>query len=181
VRISVLLFLPIFLFLVPAQPAVPQPTLPRVPPLIERSLRMFHIHTGEHIDIVYKRGDQYLEPAVDEINHFLRDWRTGDDAFYEPQVFDILADLAASLDVTDAELEIICGYRTPVTNQGLRANSTGVAKNSLHMLSQAIDVRVPGLKTAVYRDAALKLERGGVGYYPESNFVHVDSGRVRRW
>ncbi len=180
-RISVFLFVAIFLFLVPAEPAVPLPDLPSAPPLAERHLRMFHIHTGEHIDVTYKVGDEYLDPAVEEINHFLRDWRTGDDAFYEPKVFDILADLLDTLDLPEAELEIICGYRTPVTNQSLRENTTGVAKNSLHMKSQAIDVRVPGLKTAAYRDAALELHRGGVGYYPESNFVHVDSGRVRRW
>lgn len=170
-----------FLTQVPLQPALRHLDVPPVPPMPERQLRMFHIHTGEHIQLTYKRGDQYLDPAISQINHFLRDWRTGDDAAFEPRVFDILKDLLDTLDMPDAELEIICGYRTPATNQSLRDNTTGVAQNSLHMVSQAIDVRVPGITTAVYRDAALKLNRGGVGYYPESNFIHVDIGRVRRW
>lgn len=179
-RFTSLLAVAGILTVLPMQPARTA-TLPDLPLQPERSLRMFHIHTQETVDIVYKRGEEYLPDSVEQLNHFLRDWRTGDDADYDPHVFDILADLLDSLEMTDAQLEIICGYRTPVTNASLRENSTGVAQNSLHMSSQAIDVRVPGLQTAVYRDAALKLERGGVGYYPDSNFVHVDVGRVRRW
>ena len=100
---------------------------------------------------------------------------------YDPHVFDILSDLAASVGHPTAEIQIICGYRTSWSNESLRARSSGVAKNSLHMQAQAIDIRIPGVDTLTLRNAALRLARGGVGYYPLSGFVHVDTGRVRTW
>ena len=148
---------------------------------IEHHLRLYHTHTGERIDIVYRRGDQYVPEAEEQLDHFLRDHRTGDVKHYDPHVFDLLSDLAAAVGHPGGEIDIICGYRSPWSNEFLRARSSGVAKNSLHMQAHAIDIRIPGVDTLALRDAALKLGRGGVGYYPRSGFVHVDTGRVRTW
>jgi uncharacterized protein YcbK (DUF882 family) len=147
----------------------------------ESRLRLFHTHTGEHIDIVYRRGEKYVADALHSLNHFLRDHRTGEVHEYDPRVFDLLSDLTASVDRVGAELQIICGFRTPASNEYLRKNTTGVAKNSLHMLAEAIDIRLPGVPLKKMRAAALALHRGGVGYYAASNFIHVDVGRVRQW
>jgi uncharacterized protein YcbK (DUF882 family) len=151
------------------------------PSLQEHHLRLYHTHTGEHIDIVYRRGDVYLAEAEAKLDHFLRDHRTGDVKHYDPHVFDVLSDLAASVGHPNAEIEIICGYRAPWSNEFLRARSAGVAKNSQHMQAHAIDIRIPGVDTLTLRNAALALGRGGVGYYPRSGFVHVDTARVRSW
>ncbi len=150
-------------------------------PRPEVRLRLFHTHTGERIDIAFRQGGEYVSSALDSLNHFLRDHRTGDVHQYDPRVFDLLADLETSVDKPGAELQIICGYRTPKSNEFLRETSTGVAKNSLHMQAEAIDIRLPGVPLKKVRDAALALGRGGVGYYAASNFIHVDVGRVRRW
>jgi uncharacterized protein YcbK (DUF882 family) len=147
----------------------------------EHHLRLYHTHTGEHIDIVYRRGDVYLPEAEKELDHFLRDHRTGDVKHYDPRVFDILSYVAAAVGHPGVEIEIICGYRTAWSNEFLRARSAGVAKNSQHMQAHAIDIRIPGVDTLTLRNAALALGRGGVGYYPRSGFVHVDTGRVRAW
>jgi uncharacterized protein YcbK (DUF882 family) len=147
----------------------------------EHHLRLYHTHTGEHIDIVYRRGEVYLPEAEAQLDHFLRDHRTGDVKHYDPRVFDILSDVAAAVGHPGAEIEIICGYRTEWSNEFLRARSAGVAKNSQHMQAHAIDIRIPGVDTLTLRNAALALGRGGVGYYPRSAFVHVDTGRVRTW
>jgi uncharacterized protein YcbK (DUF882 family) len=144
-------------------------------------LRLYHTHTGERIDIIYRRGDTLLPEAEERLDHFLRDHRTGEVKHYDPRVFDILSDLAASVGHPGAEIQIICGYRTSWSNEFLRARSSGVAKTSLHMQAQAIDIRIPGVDTLTLRKAALRLARGGVGYYPRSGFVHVDTGRLRTW
>ena len=150
-------------------------------PLPETHLRLFHTHTGERIDVVFRRGGEYVVSGLAQLNHFLRDHRTGDVHDYNPHVFDLLADLESAVGKAGAELHIICGYRTPWSNEFLRKNTTGVAKNSLHMEAEAIDIRLPGLSLQKLRDAALAMKRGGVGYYAASNFIHVDVGRVRRW
>ncbi len=142
---------------------------------------MYHTHTGERLDVVYRRGADYVTGGLDQLNHFLRDHRTGDVHVYDPRVFDVLADLLDSVAHPDAEIQIICGYRTPWSNEFLRSHTSGVAQHSLHMQAEAIDIRLPGVSTLKLRDAALKLARGGVGYYPKSGFIHVDVGRVRRW
>ena len=147
----------------------------------EHHLRLYHTHTGEHIDVVYRRGDVYLPEAEEKLDHFLRDHRTGDVKHYDPRVFDILSDVAAAVGHPGAEIEIICGYRTAWSNEFLRARSAGVAKNSQHTQAHAIDIRIPSVDTLTLRNAALALGRGGVGYYPRSAFVHVDTGRVRTW
>ncbi len=149
--------------------------------LPERHLRLFHTHTGEHLDIVYKHDGSYVPEALAKLDHFLRDHRTGEVHHYDARVFDLLTDLTQSIGRPNAEIQIICGYRTPKSNEFLRTHTSGVAKHSLHMQAEAIDIRLPGTRTSKFRDAALALGRGGVGYYPVSDFIHVDVGRVRRW
>jgi len=144
-------------------------------------LRFFHTHTQQRLDVVYRRGDEYDPKAQLQINEYLRDYRTGDIHEYDPRLFDLLHDLLVSLGRPDAEIDVVCGYRTPRTNEYLRTHGHGVARHSLHMQATAIDIRVPGVSTSQLRDAALRLHRGGVGYYAKSAFVHVDVGRVRRW
>lgn len=144
-------------------------------------LRLYHTHTNERIDVVYRKGDEYLPDAIDRLNRFLRDHRTGAVHEYDPRVFDLLNALTESLGRSRSEIDIICGYRTPWSNEFLRHRSSAVAQHSLHMQAEAIDIRIPGVPTARLRDAALALHRGGVGYYPASAFVHVDVGRIRHW
>ena len=146
-------------------------------------LRFHHTHTNERLDIVYRRGDAYIPAALDQLDHFLRDHRTGDVRHFDPHLFDLLYDLTKSLHDVGGEIDVVCGYRTPWSNEFLRHRNphSGVAVHSLHMQAEAIDIRLPGVPTAQLRDAALRLHRGGVGYYSASNFVHVDVGRVRRW
>jgi uncharacterized protein YcbK (DUF882 family) len=149
----------------------------------EYRLRFYHTHTGERLDVVYRRGDRYIPEALDELDHYLRDHRTGDVHHFDPRLFDLLYDLTASLGDSGGEIDVICGYRTPWSNEFLRTRNphTGVAQHSLHMQAQAIDIRLRGIPTLELRDAALRLHRGGVGYYHSSDFVHVDVGRVRQW
>jgi uncharacterized protein YcbK (DUF882 family) len=146
-------------------------------------LRMHHLHTGEDIDVVYRVGDIYIPEALDRLNYFLRDHRTQDVSSYDPKEFDVLHALMTSLGRPNGVIDIICGYRTPWSNNLLRTSgpSTGVAEHSQHMLAKAIDIRVPGVSTVTLRNAALALHAGGVGFYPVSQFVHVDVGPVRTW
>lgn len=144
-------------------------------------LHLFHIHTRERLDIMYRHGNSYDAEALVRINQYLRDYRTGEIHEYDPHLFDLLHDLLASEGRPDAEIVVMCGYRTPRTNEYLRSHGHGVARHSLHMQGMAIDIQIPGVSTSEVRDAALHLHRGGVGYYPASHFVHVDVGRVRRW
>lgn len=144
-------------------------------------LRLYHTHTAESIDLVYREGDEYLPDAIARLDHFLRDSRTGAVHHFDPRLFDLLSDLTAELGRPEAEIDVICGYRTPRTNAYLRRRSRRVAKHSLHMQAEAIDIRVPGVSTRELQLAALALHRGGVGYYGRSQFVHVDVGPVRRW
>jgi uncharacterized protein YcbK (DUF882 family) len=146
-------------------------------------LKLHHLHTGESLDVVYRIGDTYIPSAMAELNHFLRDHRTEDESHYDPKEFDLLHNVLARLGKTSGVIDIVCGYRTPESNEFLRTRGpdTGVAEHSQHMLAKAIDIRVPGVTTSHLRDAALSLEAGGVGYYPTSQFVHVDVGPVRQW
>jgi len=150
-------------------------------PLAQYRLRLYHLHTNERIDVVYRQGDRYIPSAITRLDRFLRDHRTGDIYELDVRLFDLLHDLTAAVGRPDAEIDIVCGYRTPWSNEFLRRTTNGVAVNSLHMAGEAIDIRLPGVPTLKLRNAALGLERGGVGYYPESRFVHVDVGRIRRW
>jgi uncharacterized protein YcbK (DUF882 family) len=116
-----------------------------------------------------------------QLDRFLRDSVTGNVHHFDPHLFDVLFDLITASGHSDAEIQVICGYRAPQTNEFLRTHTSGVARNSLHMAAEAIDIRVPGIRTSRLRDTALALGRGGVGYYPTSDFIHVDVGRVRHW
>jgi uncharacterized protein YcbK (DUF882 family) len=168
-------------FLGVALSAVAAPVFAKKPTERPRVLAFRHLHTDERIAVTYRVGDHYQRPALQKLNHFFRDFRTGDTVAIDPQLLDLLYDIKVHLGDTDARFDILSAYRSPRTNQMLRANSGGVAKNSLHLTGQAIDVRFPDLPTRHIRDAALKLARGGVGYYQRSDFVHLDTGTVRRW
>jgi uncharacterized protein YcbK (DUF882 family) len=146
-----------------------------------RTLSLHHLHTDERISVAYRVGEHYQRSALKRLNHFLRDFRTGDEVAIDPQLFDLLHDVKQRLGHVDGTFEIISGYRSPRTNSMLRNASSGVARKSLHMTGQAIDVRLTEMPTRNIRDAALTLSRGGVGFYPRSDFVHLDTGRVRRW
>ena len=145
------------------------------------SLLLYNTHTGERINVVYRQGDQYITSSLSKLDYFLRDHRTGDVRHFHPRLYDLLSDLTTSIGHPGGEIDIVCGYRTPSTNEFLRAHTAGVAKNSLHIQAQAIDLRMPGINTLMLRRAALTLARGGVGYYPHSDFIHVDTGPFRQW
>lgn len=147
-----------------------------------RTLAFNNIHTGEHLTVDYWVEGRYQPDALQSINHLLRDFRTGDIHAIDPQLMDLLAGLRLHLDTTQP-FEVISGYRSPATNASLRAEHehSGVASKSLHMQGMAIDIRVPGRPLTALRNVALAQRAGGVGYYPESDFVHVDVGRVRTW
>jgi uncharacterized protein YcbK (DUF882 family) len=147
----------------------------------DHSLHLFNTHTNETIDIVYRQGDQYIQSALAKLDYFLRDHNTNEVRHFDPRLYDILSDLTASVGHPHGEIDIVCGYRSSATNAALRAHTNGVAKNSLHIQAEAIDLRMPGVNTLKLRKAALALARGGVGYYPHSDFIHVDVGRVRQW
>ena len=147
------------------------------------ALHLHHLHTGENLDVIYRVGNVYLPDALQKLNLFLRDHRTQAKSSYDPSEFDLLHAVMTRLGRPDGLIDIVCGYRTPESNHYLRTRSasTGVAEHSQHMLAKAIDIRVPGVQTSVLRDAALSIGAGGVGYYPISQFVHVDVGPVREW
>jgi uncharacterized protein YcbK (DUF882 family) len=147
----------------------------------DRFLVLNNLHTGERLRIVYRNGDEYVPGALAKLDYFLRDHETGEVRHFDPRLYDILADLTSAVGHPGGEIEIVCGYRAPATNAALRERTTGVAKNSLHIQAEAIDLRMAGVDTLKLRKAALGLRRGGVGYYPHSDFIHVDTGRVRQW
>jgi uncharacterized protein YcbK (DUF882 family) len=144
-------------------------------------LRLFETHRDRTIDIVYRRGSDYIPSAIDKLDFFLRDHINSQTYDMNPHLFDLLHALLVKVGRPNAVIDIICGYRSPSTNAYLRSHSHGVAQHSLHMKGEAIDIRVPGVPLSKLRKAALSLHRGGVGYYPHSDFIHVDVGRVRQW
>jgi uncharacterized protein YcbK (DUF882 family) len=145
-----------------------------------RELTMFNTHTGERVQLCYFRDGQYSAEACQRLNRLLRDFRSGEVHPIDPKLYDLVYAVQTELGQR-GQVEIISGYRSPATNEKLRKGSTGVAKRSLHMQGQALDIRLSGVDTARVRDAALALKAGGVGYYKKSDFIHVDTGRVRRW
>ena len=142
--------------------------------------RFRHAHTGETFDGVYRVGDKYLPEAFERINHVLRDHRTGEVFPMDPHVIDIMSMTLRKSGVR-GPIDIYSGYRSPKTNSGLRRFSRGVAKNSFHMYGQALDMHIDGYSTSKLRNIAKSLRAGGVGYYPRSQFIHVDTGTVRSW
>lgn len=145
-----------------------------------RTLSFYNLHTGESLKTTYCVNGSCVPGALDEINHVLRDFRTGETHDIDTRLLDLLAAIRNKAE-TNKPFHVISGYRSPKTNNMLRQNSSGVAKRSLHMLGEAIDIRIPGRDLSWLRQTALGLKRGGVGYYPKSDFVHVDVGRVRQW
>lgn len=146
-----------------------------------RDLAMDHTHTREKIELTYAIGKRYVPQALADLDHFLRDHYSGLAGHMDPGLYDIMHALVVSLRAR-SPYQIISGYRAPQTNERLRTTrGGGVAKRSLHMDGKAVDLRIPGVPLKELRDAALDLKLGGVGYYPGSNFVHVDTGRVRFW
>lgn len=165
--------------------AVPLAAAPRraqaaAPVAGPRVLRFDHLHTGERLELEYFSAGHYLPDALDAANRLLRDFRTGTVGAMDPQLLDLLHRLAQATG-TQRPFQIISGYRSPATNDMLRGRSRGVATKSLHMTGQAIDIRLGDVPLPALRDAALAQRLGGVGYYAGSNFVHVDTGRVRAW
>ncbi|MEQ8354947.1 MAG: DUF882 domain-containing protein [Kiloniellaceae bacterium] len=145
-----------------------------------RSLAFRSLHTGEEVAATYVR-DNILQPdGLQVLNTVLRDWRSGEVWDMDPQLLDLLFTLRRRMD-SEAPFELISGYRSPKTNANLAANSNGVAKRSLHMRGMATDVRLPDRDLLALHKTALALQAGGVGLYSKSGFVHVDTGRVRRW
>ena len=148
---------------------------------VMRSLALDNTHTGEQLTIMYAVAERYVTDALNTLNHFLRDHYSGDVGVMDPQLFDLLHRIRTELG-TRQPYEVISGYRSPKTNETLRiTRGGGVAGHSLHMDGKAIDIRLRGVPLTELRDAALSLRAGGVGYYPREQFVHVDTGRVRRW
>lgn len=148
--------------------------------VVERQLHLINTHTGEELDTRYFVDGTYSPEQLGALDWLLRDYRTGDIFPIESRLFDLLHELALAAG-REPSYEIISGYRSPATNAMLAATTDGVSSNSLHTEGRAIDVRLVGLPAIALRDLALARQAGGVGYYPVSDFVHLDTGRVRSW
>lgn len=146
----------------------------------DKTLKFYHTHTGKSLEVTFSRGQEYDPAALRAVNAFLKDFRNGEAIPMDPALLDWLYDLRESLD-SDGTYEVISAYRSPQTNNMLRNKSSGVARRSQHLLGKAIDVRLDDVPVGSLHKAALQMQRGGVGYYPASKFVHLDTGRVRRW
>jgi uncharacterized protein YcbK (DUF882 family) len=144
-----------------------------------RALAFANLHTGERLEVAYRERGEYLPNALSSLDRLLRDHRNGEVHPIDPALFDLLYDVRQA--TGGSVFEVISGYRSPATNRMLRARGGGVAAKSLHLVGKAIDVRLRGVETPMLRRAALRLRRGGVGYYPGPDFVHLDTGRVRFW
>ena len=145
-----------------------------------RSIELLALHTNEYLSGAFWARGKYIEPNLAAIDHLLRDHRTDEMHRMDPRLLNYLHDLANSLGVS-GPFHVISGYRSAATNAQLRRKSSGVARRSFHMFGRAVDVRMPDVPTAIVRDAAIALERGGVGYYPRSDFIHLDTGKYRHW
>jgi uncharacterized protein YcbK (DUF882 family) len=148
--------------------------------LQKKTLALYNAHTNEHLNAVFWSEGRYVNNALEEINYFLRDYRTGAIKPINKQLLNLISTMSAIIG-TEYRFNVISGYRSPETNRLLRKKSKGVAKNSYHMFGKAIDIRVPGFSLSKLREIAVYLQSGGVGYYPKSNFIHIDSGPVRCW
>ncbi len=146
----------------------------------ERWLELFNTHTGETAAVAFKATTGFVAESLSTLARLLRDHRSGEQHPIDPMLYDQLADLAVAANA-EPRFEVISGYRSPTTNARLSANSSGVAKRSLHLEGRAIDVRLKSVSCATLRDLALDAGRGGVGYYQRSDFVHLDTGRFRTW
>ena len=147
-----------------------------------RTISLHHMHTGEDLTVTFKRNGRYDEEALKKVNHELRDWRRNEEIRMDPRLLDVVWEVSREVDAKEA-IQVVCGYRSPATNAMLRRRSRGVAEQSQHMLGRAMDFYIPGVSLEKQREAGLRLQRGGVGYYPSSGspFVHMDVGNVRMW
>jgi uncharacterized protein YcbK (DUF882 family) len=147
-----------------------------------RTIALHHLHTGEDLIVTYKRDGKFDEAALEKLNHLLRDWRIEEPIKMDPYLFDLLWEVSREVGAKEP-IQIVCGYRAPSTNAMLRAKSRGVAQFSQHMLGKAMDFYIPGVDLTQLREVGLRLQRGGVGFYPTSGwpFVHLDTGNVRHW
>ncbi|CAA9889265.1 conserved hypothetical protein [Candidatus Methylobacter favarea] len=145
-----------------------------------KTLALENMHTGDKLKLTYFEAGSYIKDALQEISYLFRDYHTGDIHPIDPALLDQLYDLKLILGVRKP-FHVVSGYRSPLTNAKLRRNSRGVAKNSFHMQGRAIDIQIAGVDTKRIRNAALAMQRGGVGYYPRSEFVHLDTGSFRTW
>ena len=147
-----------------------------------RTISFHHLHTGEDITVTYKRDGRYDDAALKKLDWFMRDWRKEKSTHMDPHLFDLLWETNREVG-GQQPIQVICGYRSPDTNSMLRARSSGVAQNSQHINGQAIDFEIPGVPLEKIREVGLRLQRGGVGFYPTSGspFVHLDTGSVRHW
>lgn len=162
--------------------AVSPTALAKVPATLtrERTLSFYNLHTGESLKTTFCVGHQFLADSLKDVNHLLRDHRTGDVCEVSPNLLVLLHDLQKLLG-NRSPLHVISGYRSPATNKRLSQHSDGVAKKSLHMQGKAVDIRLPGTQLDKLHQGAVALKRGGVGLYSQSDFVHLDVGRVRYW
>jgi uncharacterized protein YcbK (DUF882 family) len=158
--------------------AAPAIAAPRAP--LRRSVALGHLQTGENLDIVYWADGHYQPGALQRINRLMRDYRTDQIHPINPRLVDLLSALQERLRVS-APFLVVSGYRSPASNALLVSTSEGVATNSFHMAGSAVDIRVQGRPLGAAREAAMSLKAGGVGYYPHSNFIHLDVGQVRHW
>lgn len=148
--------------------------------LEQKSIALVNTHTGEELAVDYFRSGAWCDQSLASLDHLLRDHRSGEQHPMDRRLFDLLHDVAIAAD-REPRFEVISGYRSPATNAMLNARSSGVARKSMHMEGRAIDVRLVGYRTDRLRDLVLAAGVGGVGYYRKSDFVHVDTGRVRTW
>lgn len=148
----------------------------------ERTLSFHNLHTGENVSVVYKRNGRYVQAGLDQLNYILRDWRKNETTEMDPRLFDLAWEVYQKTG-SQEPINIISGYRSPSTNEMLRSNSNGVAQNSQHILGKAMDIQFPDVDLETMRNVALRMQIGGVGYYPTSGspFVHIDVGSVRHW
>jgi uncharacterized protein YcbK (DUF882 family) len=151
-----------------------------VAPAGERTIAFHNLHTGENLKATYWAEGRYITSSLKDIDFILRDFRTGSVASMDPRLLDLLHALRDRMESSEP-FHVISGYRSPKTNGKLARLSNGVAKKSLHMQGMAADVRLPGRALSDLKRAAISLKLGGVGYYPKSDFIHVDVGRVRYW
>ncbi len=146
----------------------------------EKHIELYNIHTREALKTCYYKNGSYLTGALSQVSHIMRDHRTKDAIPIDPPLLDLLYAITVRTGAR-RPISIISGYRSPSTNRFLRRTTAGVAKNSLHMEGKAVDIRIPGIKTKQLCKLAVRLEKGGVGYYPQSDFMHIDTGPVKAW
>jgi uncharacterized protein YcbK (DUF882 family) len=165
-----------------ASALLPEAALPAtVRPIVRlRRLRMVNAATGEGIDISYRTDDHYSGPALQQVSYLMRDWRQQKTVLMDPRLIDQLAWLQLASHSSEP-LCLVSGYRSPATNAMLARTDPEVAHNSYHLRGQAADICIPGVPLEWIRDAALRLDQGGVGYYPKHGFIHIDTGPARAW